>query len=133
MAKTELDLQQYSEYQRHPLSATANDMLDGTRESLMEARVGASVAVQDGSAVIISATNPTEAVLLCIYPKGLLKAAKLPTQEAKNALRLGKLGVNEKLKSVHPEKLPDTLGGFVGIIGELLRPPKKIPRTYSRF
>jgi hypothetical protein len=133
MAKTELDLQQYSEYQKHPLSATANDMLDGTRESLMEARVGASVAVQDGSAVIISATNLTEAVLLRIYPKGLLKAVKLPTQEAKITLRLGKLGVNEKLKNIYPEKLPNTLGGFVGIIGELLRPPKKDPRTYSGF
>jgi hypothetical protein len=129
----EQDLQHYREYQKHPLLKFATDILERTREPLMETRVAISVAVQDGSAVAISAANTTEAVLFRIYPSGWLKAAKLPTKEAQVAFLLGKLGVNEKLKEVRAEKLPNNLGEFVGIVGNLLRPPKKDPRTYSGF
>jgi hypothetical protein len=80
--RLEQDLQQYREYQQHPLLKFATDMLERTREPLMEARVAASVSVRKGSAVVISTLNPNDAALVHIYPSGWVKALKLPTKDA---------------------------------------------------
>ena len=55
------------------------------------------------------------------------------TADAQERLKDGHFAVIKELKGTPSEKLPDTLGSFVGTVGALFRPQPKPTRTYSGF
>jgi len=127
------DLEEYAAFRQNPWGEPGGNMLERTRESLMEARVAASMAVREDAAVVISALNPTDAALILVYAGGWLQVKKMPTTDAQESLKSGHFAVWEKLKGTPSERLPDTLGGFVGIVGSLFRPQPQLVRAYQGF
>jgi len=79
----EKDLEQYAAFQQNPWREPVGNMLERTRESLMESRVAASVAVKEDAAVVVSALNPADAALILVYSGGWLQVKKCLQQMRK--------------------------------------------------